>query len=43
MADPRIDYQNIMNKILFIESIGGLDKVDSIYEKLLRPDELYKH
>lgn len=30
-----ISYQPIMHKILFIESFTGLDKLDSIYDKLL--------
>lgn len=30
-----ISYQPIMHKILFIESFVGLDKIDSIYDKLL--------
>lgn len=30
-----IPYQSIMHKILFIESFTGLDKIDSIYDKLL--------
>jgi hypothetical protein len=30
-----VSYQPIMHKILFIESFVGLDKLDSIYDKLL--------
>ena len=34
-ADYNISYQNILNKILFIEAFRKFDKVDGIYEKLI--------
>lgn len=33
-ADYAVNYQNTLNKILFLDTIIGLDNIDPIYSKL---------